>query len=81
MNLLLRFPAHRTLPLLLILASLLTALGLFALEWHEISEQVKREARDSLGERLTIEQARLETQLALGNTLLVRRIVASLGLR
>lgn len=81
MNLLLRFPARRTLPLLLILASLLTALGIFALEWREISTDVEREARESLRERLAIEQTRLEIQLGQGNILLVRRIVASLGLR
>lgn len=80
MNLLARFPARWTLPLLLFLMSV-PALGwLLMLQYHEYAQAVENEETMRLKERLVIEQTRLEVQLGLGNRLQVRRIVSSLGL-
>lgn len=81
MNWLLRFPARWTLPVVLLLLSLLAIVWLGVVQRHEYAQAVEKEEAMRLKDRLAVEQTRLEMQLGLNNRLQVRRIVSSLGLR
>ncbi len=78
--LLARVPLRHLLPLSLVVWAAVAALISALAQMHSYDGAVESDMRRSMGERLNLEQQRIEVQHALGNRLQVRRIVAGLGL-
>jgi PAS domain S-box-containing protein len=77
---LLSIPARWLAPLLLAAFALTTTAVNLAVQWREVDQQVAENETRRLHERLGVEQSRLSAEASTTNTLLVRRLVGSLGL-
>jgi HAMP domain-containing protein len=78
--LLARVPLRHLLPLSLVAWAAVAALISALAQMHSYDGAVETDMRRSLGERMNLEQQRIEVQHGRGNLLQVRRIVASLGM-
>lgn len=78
--LLARVPLRHLLPLSLVVWAAVAGLISALAQMHSYDGAVETDMRRSLGERMNLEQQRIEVQHGRGNLLQVRRIVASLGM-
>lgn len=78
--LLARVPLRHLLPISLVAWAAVAALISALAQMHSYEGAVEADLRRSVGERMNLEQQRIEVQRGLGNHLQVRRIVAGLGM-
>ncbi len=78
--LLARAPLRHLLPLSLVVLAAVAAMLTTLAQTHSYEGVVETDMRRSMGERMNLEQQRIEVHHELGNLLQVRRIVAGLGM-
>lgn len=76
----LALPAHRLVPMLIVLLALLAIGVRYQWQMHHIEAEVVGQEIDRLRDRLSVEQSRLDETLASKEPMLLRRIVGVLGL-